>query len=192
MTDTYAAYTAKRREMESLSAAELEARCEEMSRRKREIEHEEMDLIRALDEARKREERKRPDTLTKEDERRLRRDLTLVGEQLERSMFGGFQLADEEPEEKDPDEERPESYSLKVEVQLTDLFGTPEWCTKATLSTKNAVVRAIVREMITETRPDSRDAHLEKTYWGIDWDGDNSIKVKNPMSEEEFRAKEKA
>ena len=189
--NSYERRCARTKELETLTAEEIEKRCVEMSRRKREIEDEEVDLIRALDAARKREEQKRPHTLTPEHEKRLRRDLTLVGEQLERSMFGGFELVDEEPEKPTRDEDRPEAYCIDVHVALTELFGTPEWSTRVKLTTTNAKVREIVREMITSTGYErDEEKHLEKTYWGIDWDGYDMIEVKNKMSEEDFRAKE--
>ena len=193
---SYEARRAKQMELQTLSAAEIEERCVDVSRRKQEIEDEEMDLIRALDEARKREEKKRPDTLTKEDETTLRRSLTVVGNLLagEDVMHGGFELVDEDPEEMDagyfgPREVQP--YSLDIATGFC-LDVCPGLSIKATLKTRNARVREIVREMITSTQHlRDEEKHAERTWWNIDWDYHDRIEVKNPMSSEEYYAKKK-
>lgn len=192
--DSYERRRARQTELETLTAEEIEKRCMEVARRKEEIEDEEVELIRALAEARKREEQKRPDFLSPEDEITLRRSLTVVGQLLagDDVLSGGFELVDEEPDEMDGGhygDTKGLPFSLNVATGFC-LDVSPGLGVRATLKTKNAKVRAIVREMITSTEyvRDS-EKHQERTYWSIDWDSYSRIEVKNPMTSEEYYAK---
>jgi len=174
---------AKKSELESLSVEELERRCQETTTKRRDLEDEERELEWALDEARKRRERERPDTLTAEDEKELRRSLTIVGEMMGNSDVncGGFTLEDEDPDEDHWDPKKAWSMSIQTVLYCSEIVG-PGLSIRTTLKTKNARVRAIVREMITSTEYiDDNEKHLERTHWDIDWDYHARIEVRNPM-----------
>jgi hypothetical protein len=180
---TYEAMQAKKRELESLSVEELERRCQETTTKRRDLEDEERELEWALDEARKRRERERPDTLTAEDEKELRRSLTIVGEMMGNPDVnsGGFTLEDEDPDEDHWDPKKAWSMSIQTVLYCSEIVG-PGLSIRTTLKTKNARVRAIVREMITSTEYiDDNEKHLERTHWDIDWDYHARIEVRNPM-----------
>ena len=191
---SYERRCARAKELETLSAKEIEERCEEVSRRKQEIEDEEMEMIRALAEARKREEQARPSFLSPEDEIALRRSLTVVGELLagENVLSGSFELVDEDPDEMDGGhygDTKGLPFSLNVATGFC-LDVSPGLGARATLKTKNAKVREIVREMITSTEYiRDEEKHQERTYWSIDWDSYSRIEVKNPMTGEAYYAK---
>lgn len=188
---TYEARQAKKRELESLSVEELERRCQETTEKRRDLEDEEQELERALREARERRERERPDTLTAKDENILRRELTIVGRLLENddNSYGGFTLKDEDPKT----EWAPEAqWTLHIDTAMTDVYESPALSTNVTLKTKNARVRAIVREMITSTEHiHDRDKHEERTHWNIHWDYYNRIELKNPVTSDMYYEKRK-
>jgi hypothetical protein len=190
---TYEAMQAKKRELESLSVEELERRCDALAEKQRDWEREMQDLHWALQEARERRERERPDSLSAEDEKELRRSLTVVGEMMANAdvNFGGFTLEDEEPTQHPGFWDKPQVWSMDIETTLCD-EPSPGLCINTTLKTKNARVRAIVREMITSTEhiPDE-EKHIERTHWGIDWDFYHSLVVKNPMTSEMYYEKRK-
>jgi hypothetical protein len=187
---------AKMRELESLSVEELEARCQAATAKRCALEDEEERLARALHEARERRERERPDSLTAEDEKDLRRSLTIVGELLATPdvLHGGFTLADDDPEEMERGyfgEERVRAWCLDIRTGFC-LDVCPGLTMDVTLKTKNSRVRAIVREMITSTESiRDEDKHDERTHWRIDWDYHDRIEVRNPMSSEQYYAREK-
>jgi hypothetical protein len=192
---TYEAMQAKKRELESLSVEELERRCQETTAKRCELEDEERKLEWALKAARERRERERPDTLTPEDEKELRRSLTIVGELMtgENVSGGSFGLVDEEPGELDMGcyGEVKKAWSLDIQTGFHLEVGPSLWV-RATLKTKNAKVRAIVREMITSNEHiRDREKHEERTYWDIDWDYGNRIEIRNPMTREQYDEKRK-
>jgi hypothetical protein len=80
---------------------------------------------------------------------------------------------------------------MDIQTTLCD-EPSPGLCINTTLKTKNARVRAIVREMITSTEY-VRDEYKreERTHWGIHWDYYHSLVVKNPMTSEMYYEKRK-
>jgi hypothetical protein len=183
----------KTHDLESLSVEELERRCRETTAKRSELLDEERDLEWALERARERRERERPDSLTADDEKELRRSLTVVGEMMAHAdvNFGGFTLEDEDPSPQPGFWDRPRVWSMDIQTTLCD-EPSPGMCINTTLKTKNARVRAIVREMITSTEY-VRDEykHEERTHWGIHWDYYHSLVVNNPMTSEMYYEKRK-
>jgi hypothetical protein len=190
---TYDAMQAKKSELESLSVEELETQCDALAEKQRDWEREMQDLHWALERARERRERERPDSLTADDEKELRRSLTVVGEMMAHAdvNFGGFTLEDEEPTQQPGFWDRPQVWSMDIQTTLCD-EPSPGLCINTTLKTKNARVRAIVREMITSTEHiRDEEKHHERTHWGIHWDYYHSLVVKNPMTSEMYYEKRK-
>lgn len=176
------------------SVEELEARCEAVTAQRQALEEEERDLERALNLARERRDRERPDSLMPEDEKTLRRALTVVGELLANPdvLHGGFTLEDAEPDETDHGYFGPRDkqvFSVDIQAGLC-LDVCPGLRIRVTLKTKNAKVCAIVREMLTSTEyVRDEDKHRERTYWNIDWDYHDAIEVRNPMTSEQYYGK---
>ena len=190
---TYDAMQAKKSELESLSVEELETQCDALAEKQRDWEREMQDLHWALKRARERRERERPDSLTADDEKELRRSLTIVGEMMGNSDVncGGFTLEDEDPDEDHWDPKKAWSMSIQTVLYCSEIVG-PGLSIRTTLKTKNARVRAIVREMITSTEYiRDEEKHHERTHWGIHWDYYHSLVVKNPMTSEMYYEKRK-
>lgn len=135
------------------------------------------------------------DKLTPQEEKDLRKRLTVLGGLLtkERVLFAYLRLKSEEP---DTDVasgycgiEITGKYSISIETYLIEEYGGPGFRINATIKTKVPHVEAIVREMFDDNYKEPGMPAF-RTLWNTDWDYGNRIILRNPVSPDDDSNKE--
>lgn len=132
------------------------------------------------------------DKLTPKEEIEFRRALTVVGQMLERdTLFGSLRIIDKEPETMDGgyfNHNPKRKYSIDIKSNFV-LDVCPGLSICVYIKTKHPSIKRIIREMVEQIGyVHDEDKLRETTSWNIDWDYHNSIKLKNPVSQEQYYA----
>lgn len=130
--------------------------------------------------------------LTPKEEIEFRRALTVVGQMLEKdTLFGGLQILDEEPETMGGgyfNHNPKRKYSIDIKSNFV-LDVCPGLSIQVNIKTKHPAIKRIIREMVEQTGyVQDEDKLREVTSWDIDWDYYNGIKIKNPVSQDQYYA----
>lgn len=130
--------------------------------------------------------------LTPGEEIEFRRALTVVGQLLEKdTLFGGLYIIDEEPgimEGGYMNHNPKRKYSIDIQSSFV-LDVCPGLSIKVEIKTKHPTIKRIIREMVEQVGYlHDEDKLCETTTWTIDWDYYNGIKIKNPVSSQQYYA----
>lgn len=132
------------------------------------------------------------DGLSKEEEMEFRYALTIVGEMLENKnvLFGGLEIVHDEPDSKYDSgyfgDRGPRKYSIDIQSNFV-LCVSPGLRIHVKIKTKTPAIRRIVRDMVESTGYEHpEDKMTERTYWGIDWDFYDHIKIIKKVTLEEY------
>ncbi len=166
----------------------VEDELKKLEREERAISHKKWQLEAKRKEIEDRARAKKAGGLTKEEEKWLRDELTVVGEILggERVLFGSLKLLDEDPDKMETSgyfgQEHSEKFSIAIDVGICTEFNAGLSC-KVVVKTKVPQVEDIVREMLVSSEDEyEENPDPYRREWPINWDYYQKIILKKPYA----------